>query len=247
MHRIIIADNSADFSQGLGGALRSRFLVEVCTDGPSTLELLRQRSADVLVLDLMIPGLDGMKLLEFVHQEQLASAVIVTSLFLSDYIAAALSRCGVDYAAIKPCSVSSLAERVEELCAGLDTEPEQPDPHCAVTSILLALGLRTNKKGFRYIRDSVLMLAREPGLQVTKNVYPDVGKAAGGNAQSVEKAIRTAIAAAWEQRDNDIWRRYFAPGPDGQVPRPTNSEFLTRLADIVAASERPLRHARRRA
>lgn len=247
MHRIIIADNSEDFTQLLSGALRSRFLVEVFANSRQALERLRQTGTDVLVLDLMVPGMDPMELLSQVHQQKLAGSVVVTSTFLSDFIAGSLSRRGVDYAAVKPCSVTILAERVEELCAAHAGEEAPADPHCVVTSILLSLGLRTSKKGFRYIRDSVLMLAREPGLQVTKNVYPDVGKAAGGNAQSVEKAIRTAIAAAWEQRDNDIWLRYFAPGPDGQVPRPTNSEFLTRLADIVAASERPLRHARRRA
>lgn len=247
MHRIIIADQSEDFTQVLSGALRSRFLVEVCTDGRAALELLRRNGADALVLDLMIPGLDGMELLKLVRQEKLSGATIVTSPFLSDYIVSALSRCGVDYAALKPCSVSSLAERVEELCAGLEEDGEETDPHCVVTSILLALGLRTNKKGFRYIRDSVLMLAQEPGLQVTKNVYPDVGKPTGANSQSVEKAIRTAIAAAWEERDNDIWRLYFTAAPDGQVPRPTNSVFLTRLADIVAVSERSARTGRRRA
>lgn len=238
MHRIIIADHSEDFTQLLSGALRSRFLVEACSQGSLVLERLRQSGADVLVLDLMLPGTDGMELLKRIRQEKLASAIIVTSAFLSDYIAHQLHRLGVDYAAVKPCSVSALAERVEELCAGLEAEPEQTDSRCVVTSILLALGFQPHKKGFRQIRDSVLMLARDPGLQVTKNVYPDVGKATGANAQAVEKAIRSTITAAWENRDNDIWRLYFTPAPNGQVPKPTNSAFLARIADLVSNADR---------
>ncbi|MBR2048467.1 MAG: response regulator [Oscillospiraceae bacterium] len=241
MHRIVIADPSREFCTILSGALRSRFLVEVCSDGRQALSLLRKAGADVLILDLMLQGPDGMDLLKMVRQEELAGSVIVTSLFFSDYIARTLTRYSVDYATIKPCSVYSLVERVAELCDSHSWNPEQEDPHCAVSGVLLALGFQTHRKGYRFIRESILMLIRDPALQATKTIYPDVGKRCGANPYAVEKAIRTAIASAWEARDNDVWRLYFPAAPDGQVPRPTNTEFLTRIADALSAAHQARR------
>lgn len=239
MHRVILADQSGDFSTLLSGALQSRFQVEVCDSGLQLLERLRRGRADVLILDLMMSGTDSLHLLEIVRREDLASAVIVTSLFYSDYLARCLPRYGVDYAVRKPCSISGLVQRVEELCEDL-TLPE-PDTHCAVTAILLSMGFQTSKKGFRYIRESILLLSRDPALQITKTVYPQVAKACGVNPCGVEKAIRAAIASAWASRDDALWRLYFPAAPGGQVCRPTNSAFLTRIADALAADSRQRR------
>lgn len=238
MRRIIIADQSCEFSDLLSGALRSRFLVEVCPRGAQLLALLRKARADVLILDLMLPEADSLQLLGIIHQEDLAESIIVTSLFFSEYLAHRLPQFGVDYAALKPCSVSGLALRVEELCGS--AAEEIPDPHCAITVILLSLGFRNKMKGFRYIRESLLMLARDPSLQTTKTVYPDVAKRCGATPQAVEKAIRAAILSAWESGDPDIWRLYFPTAPGGQVPRPTNTAFLSRIADVLTSAH--LRH-----
>ena len=237
MQKILIADDSAEFNIILSGALRARFQVEVCADGRLALERLRACPVDVLVVDLLVPGMDGMELLRRVHEEHLASAVVVLSLFYSDYTATALMHYGVDYAARKPCSVAVLTDRVVELCAGVSAQPE-PDSYGSVSGILLSLGFQTHLRGFSYCRDSILSIARTPGQQVTKNIYPDVGKHYGANGQAVEKAIRTAIAGAWEQRCEDVWRMYFPSAPGGKIPRPTNTEFLTRIADSIAAERR---------
>lgn len=237
MRRVIIADPSDEFCSILAGTLRSRFLVEVFTDSTQALSRLRETGADLLILDLMLRDPDGMELLKIARQESLASSVMVTSLFYSGYIARSLARYRVDYALTKPCSVSALALHAEELCGCLSDEPEEADPHCAVSGVLLALGFQTHRKGFRLARESILLLLQDPTLQVTKTVYPQVGRRFGINPGAVEKSVRTAIAAAWESRDDRVWRRYFPAAPNGQIPRPTNTEFLTRIADALSAGQ----------
>lgn len=241
MQKILIADNCEDFSLVLSGALRARFRVETCGDGARALELLRSFRPDVLIMDPMLPNVHGMDILQTLKEESLCSAVIIAGRFLSDYVLESLRRYPVAYVTLKPCSIQSLIDRVEDLCAGLEpAQIHQPDPHCAVSSILLALGIPTHKKGFRYCRMGVLMLMEDPSRQLTKEVYPVIAKEFATSSTAVEKAIRSAIETAWSERSNELWRQYFTAASSGQVPRPTNTEFLSRLADALEMGQRKL-------
>lgn len=241
MQKVLIADHCEDFSLVLAGALRAKFQVETCSDGGRALELLRSFHPDVLIMDPMLPNVHGMDILRILKEESLCPAVIITGLFLSDYVLESLRRYPVAYVTLKPCSIQAIIDRVEDLCDGLrPAQVQQPDPHCAVSSILLALNMPTHKKGFRYSRMGVLMLAEDPSRQVTKEVYPVIAKEFGTSSTAVEKAIRSAIESAWQTRDNDLWRQYFTPAPNGQVPRPTNTQFLSRLADAVNMGQRKI-------
>ncbi len=234
MQKVFIADHNEDFSLILAGALRSRFLVETCPDGARALERLRAEHPDVLILDLMIPGVSGMELLKYVRTEQLCSIVIVASQFFSTYLLDALQRYQVDYAARKPCSIQSIVDRLDDMLSDDSAPvPTTPDPQDAVTSMLLALNMPTHRKGFRYCRLGILMCAQDPTLQVTKAVYPTIGKQFSTSKLAVEKAIRSVIETAWENRSDSIWRQYFPPAPNGQIPKPTNTQFLFRLADTL--------------
>lgn len=241
MQKILIADNCEDFSLVLSGGLRARFRVETCGDGARALELLRSFRPDVLIMDPMLPNVHGMDILRILKDEELCSAVIIAGRFLSDYVLESLRRYPVAYVTLKPCSIQAIIDRVEDLCAGMaPAQVQQPDPHCAVSSILLALGMSTHKKGFRYCRMGVLMLAEDPSRQVTKEIYPVIAREFGTSSTAVEKAIRSAIDSAWSQRSNELWRQYFTPASSGQVPRPTNTEFLSRLADALEMGQRRL-------
>lgn len=234
MQKVLIADSCEDFSLVLSGALRAKFRVESCADGGHALELLRSIRPDVLIMDLVLPNVHGFEILRTIREESLCSAVIITGYFFSDFVLESLRRYSVDYVTLKPCSIQAVTDRVEELCAGLyPAQARKPDPHSAVSSILLALNMPTHKKGFRYSRLGVMMLAEDPGLQVTKEVYPFIAKEFGTSKTAVEKAIRSAIDSAWSSRNNDLWRQYFTPAPNGLVPRPSNTQFLSRLADVL--------------
>ena len=235
MQKLLIADSSEEFSLVLAGSLRTSFQVECCTSGDQALVLLRSLKPDILLLDLMLPELDGLEILRIVKEEQLCRCVIVTSAFASDYLLEAIRELPVDYFYRKPCSMAAIAERIADLSVRIGPGHTRPDPHCAVSSTLLALNIPTHKKGFRYARSGILMLARDPDLQVTKEVYPSIAKEFGTSATAVEKSIRSAIDSAWEPHNPAVWRQYFHPAASGQIPRPTNTQFLSRLADVVAS------------
>ena len=243
MRKILIADSSDDYSMVLAGALRSRFQVVRCSDGGETLSLLRSMRPDVLIMDPVLPTVHGADIIPIIRSESLCPTVMVIARFFSVRTTETLRRYPVDFAAIKPCPIQTIVDRVEELSQVLDsTRPQMPDPSTAVASILLALNIATNRKGFRYCCMAIPMLAEDPSRQITKDIYPTVGKHYGTTDTSVEKAIRDAIYFAWLSRDNRLWRRYFLPGPDGQVIRPTNSQFLFRLAEAI--SERQIQSIR---
>ena len=234
MQKVMIADDNEDFSLILAGALRSKFWVETCPDGTRALERLRAERPDVLILDLMIPGMSGMDLLRAVRTEGLCAVVMVTSRFFSDYVMDALQRYQVDYVARKPCTIQSVVDRLEDMVTDTGaTVPTAPDPENLLTSMLLALNMQTHRKGFRYCRMGILMCANDPGLQVTKEVYPVIAKEVGSTGLAVEKAIRGAIEDAWDNRNDSLWRQYFPPASNGMIPKPTNTQFLFRLADAL--------------
>ena len=238
MQKLLIADSSEEFSLVLVGSLRTSFQVESCTDGNQALDLLRTLRPDLLLLDLMMPGLDGLDILRIVKEESLCRCVIVTSAFASDYLLEAIRELPVDYFYRKPCSVASIVDRISDLSARLGPGCAQPDPHCAVSSTLLALNIPTHKKGFRYARCGILVLAKDPDQQITKEVYPAIAREFGTSTTAVEKAIRSAIDSAWESHNPVVWRQYFQPSATGQIPRPTNTQFLTRLADVMSGCVR---------
>ena len=238
MQKVFIVDQNEDFSTILAGALRARFQVETCPDGARALERIRAERPDVLILDLMISGMPGMDLLKAVRTEGLCPVVMVTSRFFSPYVMDALQRYQVDYAVRMPCPIDSLIERLEDMLEVSEAVvPTAPDPANLLTGMLLALNVPSHRKGFLYCRMGIRMCAQDPTLQVTKEVYPAIAKEYGTSNLAVEKAIRAVIEVAWENRNDSLWRQYFPPAPNGKIPKPTNTQFLFRLADAMEVGQ----------
>ena len=84
--------------------------------------------------------------------------------------------------------------------------------------------------------EAILILAQDPEQTVTKELYPAVAARCGCASINVERAIRSAIESAWKKRDERVWQQYFPPAGDGACRRPTNAEFLNRIADCLALS-----------
>jgi two-component system response regulator (stage 0 sporulation protein A) len=80
-------------------------------------------------------------------------------------------------------------------------------------------------------------MAAEPDLAITKELYPEVAAVCGGDWKHVERTIRSAITAAWKKRDEEVWQQYFPPEPDGTFRKPTNGDFITRMAEALRMSQ----------
>ena len=109
------------------------------------------------------------------------------------------------------------------------------DLQCMTVVILLELGISTKRDGFEYMKKGITLLCEDPVLLITKGVYPEIGECYDppvSNMQ-VEHSIRSAITDAWTQRNKRVWGYYF-PDATGRDPKkPTNAEFITRIARIL--------------
>lgn len=232
MRKLLIADANEEFRLALAEALRGTYSVRTCQEGKEALRQLRSFQPDVLVLDLLLPELDGISLLRKAATMDLLPVVLATTRFRNDYVLERAAQLGVGYVMIKPCDMEAVLERLADLTERTQAPVvTQPDPRTTATNLLLSLGVPTKLKGYTFLREALLVSMTDPRQSVTKELYPAVAEICGGNASQVERAIRSAINAAWEHRDERVWRLYFQPGPDGSVPRPTNASFISRLTD----------------
>lgn len=234
MLKLLIADTGEEFRQSLADQVRGAYRIRVCQEGHQTLEMLLAFKPDLLVLDMMLPGLDGVSILEAIHRCGLHPTVLAVTKCPTDYMIQAASRYGVGYMMIKPCDVKATAARLKDLAEQMDpAEIVRPDPRAVVSNMLLSLGFSTKLRGYSYLREAILEMAANPGQSVTKMLYPAVGKICKADKTQVERSIRTAICKAWEKRDEAMWRLYFPAASDGSVERPTNAVFITAAAERI--------------
>lgn len=236
MLKLLIADPSDDFRQVLAEQLQGTYIVRQSWEGKQALDLLRQFQPDVLVLDLMMPGLDGISLLQDAADSGIHPMVLATTRFVSAYTLAAAEQLGVGYLMVKPCDIQATVRRISDLTqrSRVPVNP-RPDARVMVTGLLLSLNIPAKRKGFPCLQEALLEAMHNPGQSVTKELYPKVAQRCGGNPIQMEHLIRTAIDAGWQRRDEKIWRRYFSPNADGQLTRPTNAEFISAIASRLNA------------
>ena len=237
--KLLIADTGEEFRQSLANQVRGIYRIRVCQEGHQTLETMLSFKPDLVVLDMMLPGLDGVSILEAAHNCGVRPTVLAVAKWISDYMVLAASRYNVGYMMVKPCEVSAVAARLKDLAEQLDpAEIRNPDLRTIVSNILLNLGFSTKLRGYTYLREAILEMIENPGQSVTKVLYPEVGKRCDASRTQVERSIRSAINKAWEHRDDVLWRQYFPAGSGGELQRPTNSLFITTIADRIIMDHR---------
>lgn len=231
MQKLLIADSSDIFTSALDAALREHFQVITCADGNSALELLQSLRPDILILNLMLPYKDGLMVLQQANYHPPVIMAITTH--MGAYVEHAIMTLGIDYTMISP-SVEAVVLRLRDLLRQYDTPPDSMDVEGWTIHHLHLLNIPTHLDGYRQLCLALPMYARNPQQLMTKELYPAVARLCGcKDGRSVEHSIRKAIQAAWKHRDNAIWRKYFAFGPQRTIPCPTNKEFLCSLAEIL--------------
>lgn len=239
--KLLIAESAEDFRDALSQTLQGAYRICTTGDGQQALQLLRSFLPDVLVLDLMLPGLDGVTLLQQAVADGIRPMVLATTRYPSEYTLAALERLGVEYVMVKPCDLHAVTLRIQDLSQQLKTPVFScPDPRALISNTLLRLGISTKLRGYGYLREAIILMSHDPNQSITKELYPAVAALYGGTAIQIERSIRSAISTAWERRDPHIWQMYFTSADTGTVSRPTNAAFISRLADLlILGAERP--------
>ncbi len=114
--RLLLVEDDKKIASFLEKGLReSGFNVEVCYDGVEGLSLALTEEFDVAVMDIMLPKLDGLSVIEKMREKQVGTPVLILSARQSvDDRIQGLQRGGDDYM-VKPFSFSELLARVQAL------------------------------------------------------------------------------------------------------------------------------------
>lgn len=230
--KVLVADAAVDFCEALAEALKNSFALRICHDGLEAETMLQTYAPDVLVMDLALPNLDGIALLERISTMHKRPRILLTTRFISPYIEHAISGFGVDLVVVKPCNVSAMVDRILDLTEnGEETSLTPVRQMASTSSMLMDLDIPSKRRGFTYLEMCIGLYMENPGQPLTKVLYPMVAKKYNTKVDAVERAIRQVIHETWSRRDDKVWRMYFRPGRDGVIPRPTNAEFISRLAE----------------
>jgi len=237
---VIIADNSEEFCAGLSAALQRSEgfrVLGTANDGELAIRMITEYKPAVLVLDLMLAKQDGLSVLKAISGMEPRPAVLATSGFITDYVASAAANLGVQYLMLKPCDMSALTERLEEIRGeSKERAPQrsgQNSIEAMVTNIIHEIGVPAHIKGYQYLREAIIIAVEDMDVinAITKVLYPQVAKTFQTTPSRVERAIRHAIEVAWDRGDLDTLQRFFGYTVSNTKGKPTNSEFIALIAD----------------
>jgi two-component system response regulator (stage 0 sporulation protein A) len=240
--RILIADGNEDFCEHLKKTLEQTALYEVvgaAQDGEQAAQLLAAREPDVLIMDLMLPKLDGISVLKRAQSLEKKPAALVLTGFMTPYVSAMAASLGVQYFMSKPCDFESVAKRVGEITAvqnqlrSLPQQKKDANIEAMVTSIIHEIGVPAHIKGYQYLREAIMIAINDMDVinAITKVLYPQVAKTFSTTPSRVERAIRHAIEVAWDRGDLETLQRFFGYTVSNTKGKPTNSEFIALIAD----------------
>ena len=239
---VFIADSAEDFCTGLVAALQRSDgfqVVGTANDGEQAIRQILDRKPDVLVLDLMLSKQDGISVLKAISGMERRPVTLATSAFITEYVSTSAANLGVRYLMLKPCDMTALVERLEEIRGGESLRmsvPRRPDKNsieAMVTSIIHEIGVPAHIKGYQYLREAIIIAVNDMDVinAITKVLYPQVAKTFGTTPSRVERAIRHAIEVAWDRGDLDTLQRFFGYTVSNTKGKPTNSEFIALIAD----------------
>lgn len=239
--RIVLADAAEEFRQMLADMIGGGADLTVCAQtasGEELLDLIARHRPDVVVMDLMLSGMDGLEVLEELGEDR--PKVLVLSAFGGPALAGQISQRGGDYCMLKPCRPQSVVERARLLCdvpaLQLQEEGDARDLERQVTAIIHEIGVPAHIKGYQYLREAIGLAVADMEIinAVTKVLYPAVAKKFGTTASRVERAIRHAIEVAWDRGDLETLQKYFGYTVSNAKGKPTNSEFIAMIADRIS-------------
>ena len=251
--RILIADNNVELCDMLTEFIESQgdmTVVATAMDGEAALEALSEFAIDVVILDVAMPRLDGIAVLQRMRELDLQPhpRIIVLSALGREDIMHRLTNLGADYYVVKPIDLEVLAERIREFgpspTQGVEStsmsgtrvpvRQRTPSYELQVTEMLHKLGIPAHMKGYLYLRDAVQMVLEDDRLLaggLTKKLYPMVADKYQSSPGGVEAAIRNALTAWWERGNRELFASMTGRNGYGKIP--TNSAMIAELADQI--------------
>lgn len=221
-------------------------VVGLFSNGKEGLKYLinNQNDYDVVLLDILMPQIDGIKMLEELNKRNIEKKIIILSSFKDDYTIKKMQKLKASYYMLKPIDMKILDERIIDLFHESEEIKYQDNysVEVEVSSLLHDLGIPSHVRGYKYIREGIMMIytSKEVVNLVTKDIYPEIANRYNTTSSRVERAIRHAIEISWIRGDLKIMEDIFGNSIDFERSKPTNSEFLTTIADRLKLHQKEL-------
>lgn len=252
--RIMIADNNREICDTLAqfiGIQEDMEMVGVAYDGIEALQVLDQTKPDVLILDITMPYLDGIGVLERLGEREQKPMVIVLTAFEQEAMIQRLISMGATYYMVKPFDANTLFERIRQFAykkqvySPVSKIQEEHPPYqnapreksvnqleLEVSKLFHEMGIPAHFRGYAYLREAIIIAAREVEVlgNITKNLYPRIAEKYNSSSSGVESAIRHTIEIGWERGNSEFFEEFF--GLENQKGRfPTTAAFIAKIAD----------------
>lgn len=252
--QIVIADDNREFGDILCEYLSNQSDFEVigmARDGNEACELIAAKMPDIAILDIIMPHLDGLGVLEKMNSMTLKKRplFIILSAVGQDKITQRALALGAEYYIVKPFDMDVLVSRIRQLKEAnqnaiirsdysMDTKksyhmPVQRNLEVEVTNIMHEIGVPAHIKGYQYLRDAIMMVVKDLDIinSITKQLYPSIARGYNTTPSRVERAIRHAIEVAWSRGQVEAIDALFGYTVSIGKGKPTNSEFIAMVAD----------------
>ncbi|MGN0779345.1 MAG: sporulation transcription factor Spo0A [Aristaeellaceae bacterium] len=251
--KVILVDDNVELRRSMKACLEQQGDIRVCAEcgnGLEALEAVGKHQADVMVLDIIMPQMDGYACLEAMNRQQLANmpqTIVISALGRDDFIARAVEL-GARYYMVKPFDMAVLASRIREICGASPALAPAQGVRAAhnvsmdekLANLFLTIGIPAHIKGYQFLREAVKMVVEEPHLinSITKELYPGIARRFNTSASKVERAIRHAIEVAWNRGRIETLNKAFGCRVATREDKPTNGEFIAMIADKMALERR---------
>ncbi len=260
--KILIADDNKDFSDILMEFIdrqEDMQVIDVAANGEEACTLIQQTEPDIVILDVIMPYLDGIGVLERVVDMELKRRplFVMLSAVGQDKITERALALGAEYYIVKPFDMETLINRIRQLKAmsssskvnsanvhsnltssrsllpKVKSMPTQHSLETEVTSVIHEIGVPAHIKGYQYLREAIIMVINDMDVlnSITKQLYPNIAKQYNTTPSRVERAIRHAIEVAWSRGKMDTIDKLFGYTVNNGKGKPTNSEFIALIAD----------------
>lgn len=251
---VAIADDNERILDLLGeiiGNDKDMNLIGRANNGEDIYSLIKEKQPDVVLLDLIMPKMDGLSVMEQVGNDKeikkRPSFIVITAVGQERITEDAFKK-GANYYILKPFNNDVIINRIKDAnkMHGSETrnviESKQTSEAQAeinlearVTDMIHEIGIPAHIKGYHYLRDAIIMAIDDMDVlnAVTKVLYPTVAKMHQTTSSRVERAIRHAIEVAWSRGKLDTLDELFGYTVSNGKGKPTNSEFIALIADTI--------------
>ena len=251
---VAIADDNERILDLLGEVINSDKelnLVGKANNGEDVYTLIKEKQPDVVLLDLIMPKMDGLSVMELVNSNKELrkhpNFIVITAVGQERITEDAFKK-GANYYILKPFNNEMVLNRIKNANQILRHElktfaTDESDPETTleinlearVTDMIHEIGIPAHIKGYHYLRDAIIMAVEDMDVlnAITKVLYPTVAKMHQTTASRVERAIRHAIEVAWSRGKLDTLDELFGYTVSNGKGKPTNSEFIALIADTI--------------